>query len=712
MTKFLVKAILLSLLFGSGIGLEIQAQGLQWNCPTSLVVINDTTDNDLKLWTSDYWSQNLLEGALPFTILVNDSCTTGTTQFRFILDLDLDGNGQPETRVDSDSLPGRDSIHFNNIASGTVLGGFVRSFDDRMVTNNLRYRFYLANDSVGPFTRRLQVRFISGTTTIPAELPYGTHQVQWSTTNACGNTQTCAFVTSLQDGVGPKVMCHPGLAVSLPSMPNSSVLLWANDFLEEIIDNNPNTVQIGVRRQGQPDGLGNTSGFPLQQNGTPQTNVSFNCGHLGANTVGLWARDPFGRVDSCTTTITIQDNNGVCSDPPMIVSGEIKTPENKGLADVEIMLGSTDNTGNLVNTNVVSVAGGIFTLSNFAVFNNGATIVPILDIDHLNGVNTWDFILMSRHILGLEPLNSPYKLIAADANKSGTVTSFDIVELRKLLLGSYAQLPNNDSWRFVAQSQVFTNPNHPFTDVIQESIPVAGSTNFDFVAVKVGDVDYTATIEQVGGTSEIRSLKSASVAVNSTDTGEQEQLWQFTPPAHLAGYQFTVHLGENTLAEIIPQGDLTHAHFAIHERNGETVITVASELGAQPFTLRVRPGAGPTQLRLSGDITPNVGFDRDGEAYTLHPDFANANAVILGQNSPNPWTERTQIGVYLPESSNTVFRLWDAQGRVVWEKTADLDRGQHQIILSENEMRAPGCYFYSLETNGSVLTRRMFWRGY
>jgi hypothetical protein len=39
-----------------------------------------------------------------------------------------------------------------------------------------------------------------------------------------------------------------------------------------------------------------------------------------------------------------------------------------------------------------------------------------------------DLVLISKHILGLEPLNSPYKMIAADANKSNSITTFDIVE--------------------------------------------------------------------------------------------------------------------------------------------------------------------------------------------------------------------------------------------------------------------------------------------
>jgi hypothetical protein len=707
MTKFLIKAILVLLLFGSDLGPGIQAQGLQFSCPAGTVFVNDSTANDPALWTANDWLNNLIEGALPFTVLVNDSCTTGNTHFRFILQLDLDGNGQPETRVDSDSLPGRDSIHFQNMASGTVLGGFVRSFDDRLVANDLRYRFYLANDSVGPFMRRLQVHFISGSTTVPAELPYGTHQIQWSATNGCGATQTCAFSATLQDGLGPKVVCIPGFAVSLPFVPNSSVLLWASDFLEEVIDNNPATVQIGVRQMGQPDGLGNTTGFPRNANGSPQTGVSFNCGHLGPQNVGLWARDAFGREDSCVTIVTIQDNSGVCSEPPIIVSGEIKTAENKGLAEVEIMLGSGNNTGNLINTNVVSGAGGIYTLSNVTIIGDDPHIVPILDIDPLNGVTTWDFILISRHILGLEPFNSPYKLIAADANKSGTITTFDIVEFRKLLLGTYVQLPNNDSWRFVAQSQVFTNPNNPFADIIRESIPVAGSNNFNFVAVKIGDVDYSATIEQVGGTAETRFPQSASVAITGTNSGDQEEIWQFTPPAHLASYQFTLHLGDNTLLEMMPQGSLTNEHFALHERDGETVLTVACELGAQPFALRVRPGARAIPLRLSGDITPNVGYDRTGTPMDLWLQLpTRENAVVLHPNTPNPWRETTAIRFELPRAGAATLRFFDAMGRLVHASQTEGVKGINSYNLAENAAFLPGLYTFSLEFEGQFFVQK------
>jgi hypothetical protein len=101
------------------------------------------------------------------------------------------------------------------------------------------------------------------------------------------------------------------------------------------------------------------------------------------------------------------------------------------------------------------------------------TIEPEKDDNPLNGVTTYDLVLISKHILGLEPLNSPYKMIAADANKSGSITTFDIVEIRKLILGIYTELPNNTSWRFVDKSFSFPNANNPFQTAFPEVISVA-----------------------------------------------------------------------------------------------------------------------------------------------------------------------------------------------------------------------------------------------
>lgn len=72
-----------------------------------------------------------------------------------------------------------------------------------------------------------------------------------------------------------------------------------------------------------------------------------------------------------------------------------------------------------------------------------------------NGVTTWDLVLISRHILGVQLLGSPYKIIAADANANQSVTTLDMVAIRKIILQLESEFPDNTSWRFVDKDFVF-----------------------------------------------------------------------------------------------------------------------------------------------------------------------------------------------------------------------------------------------------------------
>jgi hypothetical protein len=126
------------------------------------------------------------------------------------------------------------------------------------------------------------------------------------------------------------------------------------------------------------------------------------------------------------------------------------------------------------------------------------TVKPSRNDNYLNGVTTLDLASISKHILNLQPLGSPYKLIAADANDSKTITTLDIVALRRLILGIDEELPSVSSWRFVDKKYVFPNPANPFTPVFPEQVVVqatVGMPSFpgtDFVGIKVGDVNGTA----------------------------------------------------------------------------------------------------------------------------------------------------------------------------------------------------------------------------
>ena len=124
------------------------------------------------------------------------------------------------------------------------------------------------------------------------------------------------------------------------------------------------------------------------------------------------------------------------------ITGYIETEEDNGVAAVNVEVEGS------FNQTIVTQGDGYYQVSNFPI-NADIQITPYLNKDHLNGVSTFDLILISQHILGLTPLSSPYKMVAADVNNDQQVTTLDIIELRKNILGFSDDFTNNMSWRFI-----------------------------------------------------------------------------------------------------------------------------------------------------------------------------------------------------------------------------------------------------------------------
>ncbi|MBP6827406.1 MAG: carboxypeptidase regulatory-like domain-containing protein, partial [Saprospiraceae bacterium] len=172
------------------------------------------------------------------------------------------------------------------------------------------------------------------------------------------------------------------------------------------------------------------------------------------------------------------------------ISGNIQTHWGAPMKNVKVKVTGgasatvrTDSLGNYVFTNMP--VGGNY------------TITPERDSNDLNGVSTFDLVLISKHILGLEIFDSPWKIIAGDANKSNSLTTFDIVEIRKVILGINNAYPANTSWRFFPAYTSFSNPATPFSAPLPpESISISNLsgnyTGADFKGVKTGDANNSA----------------------------------------------------------------------------------------------------------------------------------------------------------------------------------------------------------------------------
>jgi len=632
--------------------------------------------------------------------------------------LDLDGNGSMETVVNSNNSPGYpfpvyNNVQFDNANTQNYLGGESRAFDFRPVPSNQKWGFGIQTDAPSGNNRTARVRWVNlaGQNTVP-QLPYGTHKIKWFVEDGCGNETVVDQEFIVKDCKKPTVVCLNGLSVNLMNVSGGMVSLFASDFLQYTEDNctPSNQLTIAIRRSGTG------TGFPVTSTGAPQTEVQFTCADLGTQLVELWSIDKAGNADYCETYVLVQDNAGICGPVAGMatVAGALETETAQGVEDANIELNGSSN-GTPVLSEVFSNVSGSYLFSNALPIAANATVTPIHDVDPLNGVNTWDLVLISRHILGLDPLSSPYKLIAADANKSGTVTTFDIVELRKLILGTYTALPNNNSWRFVDASQQFTNNDNPFADVIRENLQIAAIQNNilngDFVGVKVGDVDGTATPNTLTS-SDDRTAGTLlfDVADRKVVAGEEFTV-HFKAAEQVSAYQFTLNFRNLEVLEVIPGAKQTMENFGIFNN----AITTSADATPGEFAVKFRATANGTlsqQLSVSSQITKAVAFEANNKL-DVAIRFNGANTTIstvgfeLYQNSPNPWVSKTQIGFHLPEATEARLTIYDALGRILYTAKGQFAKGYNVFTVDRKLADGVGNLYYKVETDKDQSVKAM-----
>ncbi len=87
--------------------------------------------------------------------------------------------------------------------------------------------------------------------------------------------------------------------------------------------------------------------------------------------------------------------------------------------------------------------------------------------------------------------------------------------------------------------------------------------------------------------------------------------------------------------------------------------------------------------------------------------LAPADIATLSQNTPNPFSQNTTIGYYLPSNVvNAVIYIYNLQGAQI-NSISISDRGNGSIVISGNSLSA-GMYIYSLITDGTLIdTKRM-----
>jgi hypothetical protein len=544
---------------------------------------------------------------------------------------------------------------------------------------------------------------------VDGQFPLGDHAITLLVADACGNVASRRIDFSVIDCKAPAPVCIQGLAIALmPVDDNGDGIpdggrntVWAGDFIARDITDCSGPVRYSLNRLGETPDINRTS-------------LTFSCEDplFQALPLQVFAWDAAGNRDFCETFLVVEDSRGLCRRPEGKIAGLILTESDIPVRDVAVRLSGREQASYITGTD------GFFAFSDLDE-GGDYSVVPFLDDNHLNGVSTFDLVLISKHILRVRPFTSPYKLIAADANRSGSVTTLDMILLRRLILRVDERLGANTSWRFVPTAFRFPNPGNPFAQDFPELINInnlSGQVNdADFVAVKIGDVNESAAPHGLWAPEDRGFVGVFALRVDDQELTrgvEYHISVQALDMANIAGCQFTLEWDRETLEFV----DLRHGaagaeHFGRFPGEGALTLSwtpapgqVFSDASTELFTLvlRARREARLSEsLRLSSRLTRREAYDHKEESLEVTLDFGRGPAPLeftLYPNFPNPWRDQTTIAFELPEDQPVELRLVDLQGRLLRVVRMDGQRGYNEIALRQGHLLPPGLLYYTLET--------------
>jgi len=199
-------------------------------------------------------------------------------------------------------------------------------------------------------------------------------------------------------------------------------------------------------------------------------------------------------LDPDNTGVMTIDGREAAPGDGITVSGMVTTENGAPVPEVQVLiLGDAGTTLSTTTDNT-----GVFTFSDLPA---GDTYE--LDFARsgavLNGVSTLDLIQVQRHILNINPLQSHYQMLAADVNLSGSITTLDLIFIRRVILGLRTDFSSQPPWVFLPVGRSFVDPLNPFAGIMNTAFildNVQGDVlDFDVLAFKPGDVNSSATVE-------------------------------------------------------------------------------------------------------------------------------------------------------------------------------------------------------------------------
>ena len=550
--------------------------------------------------------------------------------------------------------------------------------------------------------------------------PIGVTKFFFFASDECGNTDSVMVRVEVKDTVPPAIVCHKDIEV----LPDSGVITVPVDsFLWSLSDNcTPNSeIMVSFSKDDFMDTL-----------------KRYNCDSLGGLVkkifkIMMYAKDESGNIDSCVGQFELHDRDSVCftSSLHRSIAGLVKMESGTKLPGTKIEL-----YGGMSRT-VVTDPFGQYGFSRVPI-GETYTIEPSRRGSYLDGVNTRDMVAIQRHLLGKHALESPYKIIAADVNGSKSITTADILAIRKVVLGKADAFPRGmPSWKFVDAGYEFPDANDPFLENYPEKhvIPLLSRhESVDFIGVKLGDVNGDVRLESTPVRSYYREgdKEKLSLDIQQIMENRYRLTLKIADVQHADGLQFELSFGDlgvrpaavmfNDAIDVHPGNvnleQLSQGNIWFSWVNSGSLSSSEANNWLMSFDVVLKPQKLKSFIRsiqlTQNRMQPELYRGELVHALILEPGSTNEEGPATGPiefelmpNQPNPFSNNTIIRFYLNKQSDATLSILDVSGRVLYEIKSNYPAGMSEEIIQSDKLLGSGIYYYRLSLDSGTAIRKM-----
>ncbi len=627
-------------------------------------------------------------------IMAIDSCSRYTVQSSFDLNVIECELGDNELEV---NFTAADDCGNESITTGIIsLTKFDRSFitaPDDLVIRCGQGVDTLINQWLNNFeveARCDSVEVINNYQESQVDICGSVQQVIWVLRDTCGATSTStSLLTIVADNNAPVFLnCPNNVTLNVDNANCTANFLFDFPRVEDC-----STADILIR-QTQPAApqqiLSSGSDFPI-----------------GTTTIMFTATDNCDNTSECVFDVTVRED-AICTQGGLTFQGNVKNPTGTDLRNVNLIMSAALSEFPQIRT---TDTNGDYLFSNLPSRIDYQLNLELSD-DVANGLSTADLVQIRNHIIGNSIFSTPIKTIAADANNDATLSAVDVVILQNIIIGFQDTLPNSNAWKFVSETEIENTTLLPWPQIDQFSYPNLLQNQIEnFIAIKVGDVNYSARLPGIQPPAEIRSKSRTLTTNNKRLQANQEYNIDFYVEDLIDAQGFQLELALQNI-EVV---GLSSDAFNINESNihvTEDRLILNSIEPIEDFEegqyLRLHILAHKSimledAIRISKHTLNSEVYE--GKALTVRSlalSFTDSQLTESINIKPNPFSDEAVLQVQVNAEGWGTLHVFNSSGSKIKASRLYFSEGLNEYRLSKSEFEQSGIYFYSLQFENHI----------